>query len=402
MRPRILQLIDSFHSGGTERQAVQLTRRLQENGRYEVHVACLEKAGVLRTELAGLGLGYIPEYRFTSFYDANCLFQLRSFARYLKRTHISLIHSHDFYTNIFGMAAALLANIPARVASRRETASAMRSGAQRIAERFSYRIANAIVANCKSVGADLAREGIASSKIVIVHNGLDLERFSNHCAIDRKALAESLGIRVDPPRRLVTLVANLRNTVKDHTTFLKAALFIRAAVPDAAFVLAGEGELASSLQLFAARLGIAPDVFFIGRCDRIPELLSIAEVCVLTSKAEGFPNVILEYMASSRPVVTTDVGGAGEAVTDGQTGFLVPVGNPAMLAARVIYLLRNPLAATRMGELGRLRVEQNFSVSAQLQKIERLYDNLLAEVPATTPRSCTASMATAPFGDRVA
>jgi len=390
LRPRILQLIDSFHCGGTERQAVQLTRLLQENGHFEVHAACLKREGVLWPELEALRLGEVPEYRLTTFYDINCFLQLLRLARYLKRMRIALIHSHDFYSNIFGMAAARLANIPARVASRRETGSAMRSARQRLIERRSFAIANAVVANCEFVGAQLFNEGVLRSKVVIVHNGLNLERFPESLAADRKSIAESLGIR-HGARRLVTLVANLRSPAKDHPTFLKAALLIRAAVQDVAFAIAGEGQLAGSLHELAVQFGLRDDVLFIGRCDRIPELLAISDVCVLTSKAEGFPNVILEYMASSRPVVTTDVGGAGEAVIDGKTGFLVPVGNEAILAARVIYLLRNPIAAATMGELGRLRVAQSFSASAQLEKTERLYDSLLARVSRKAAGNCITS-----------
>ena len=392
MRPRILQLINSFHSGGSERQALQLTRLLRASNRYQVHLACLDRSGVLSTELDSLGLSDILEFPITSFYDANCLLQLRRFARYLKQMGIALVHSHDFYTNIFGMAAARWANIPARVASRRETSSAMRSAAQRVVERCSYRMANAVLANCKSVAAEIAGDRIASSKVVVVHNGLDLQRFPNHSTMDRKSIAESLGISLGSSRRLVTLVANLRSEVKDHPTFLEAALQVRATVPDAGFVLAGEGELANSIQRLAEQLGLGADVSFIGRCDRIPELLAASEVCVLTSKAEGFPNVILEYMASSRPVVTTDVGGVSEAVIDGKTGFVVPVGNAPILAARVLYLLRNPVAATQMGELGRLRVEENFSISAQLEKIERLYDGLLAPATSTAAQSYATSI----------
>jgi glycosyltransferase involved in cell wall biosynthesis len=100
-------------------------------------------------------------------------------------------------------------------------------------------------------------------------------------------------------------------------------------------------------------------------------------VCVLSSTAEGFSNSILEYMAASRPVVATDVGGAREAVVDGLTGYLVRMDDDKAMADRIIYLLRNSEVATAMGRSGRQVVEEKFSCEAQLEKIETLYDRLL-------------------------
>src|SRR6201999_1618620 len=127
---------------------------------------------------------------------------------------------------------------------------------------------------------------------------------------------------VEPRLRYITIVANLRHPVKDHPTFLRAAQQVHAAFPAARFVLAGEGELTGAMQDLAAQLGITDQTFFIGRCARVAELLAASDACVLSSIAEGFSNSILEYMAASRPVVVTDVGGAREAVVDGETGYL--------------------------------------------------------------------------------
>src|SRR5215210_7073255 len=102
----VLQLIGNFNRGGSERQAVQLTRLLHESGRYRLRVACLEGAGALREEVERLGLGEIPEFSLNSFYDQRMISQLRRFARYLHQHEISVVHTHDFYTNIFGMLGA--------------------------------------------------------------------------------------------------------------------------------------------------------------------------------------------------------------------------------------------------------------------------------------------------------
>jgi glycosyltransferase involved in cell wall biosynthesis len=108
-------------------------------------------------------------------------------------------------------------------------------------------------------------------------------------------------------------------------------------------------------------------------------LLSISELCVLSSRAEGFSNAILEYMAAARPVVATDVGGAREVIREGETGYLVPSGDDVKMAARLIELLRDPAKARRMGDEGRRVVEEDFSCEAQLARTEELYSRLLRQ-----------------------
>jgi glycosyltransferase involved in cell wall biosynthesis len=159
--------------------------------------------------------------------------------------------------------------------------------------------------------------------------------------------------------------------------FLRSAKRVKEAVPESAFLLAGEGELKSALHDLAQELGILDSVIFLGRCDKIAELLSISEICVLSSKAEGFSNSILEYMAAARPVVATEVGGAAEAIREGETGYLVPSGNDELMAARLVTLLHDPEKARRMGDAGRRVVEEKFSCQAQLARTEDLYLRLL-------------------------
>ena len=164
--------------------------------------------------------------------------------------------------------------------------------------------------------------------------------------------------------------------------FLRAARRVHDEVPEARFVIAGEGELEASLRLFAAELGLEREVFFTGLCSRLAELLLASDVCVLSSKAEGFSNSILEYMAAARPVVVTDVGGAREVVREGETGYIVSSGDDEAMAARVVSLLPEPARAREMGERGRLVVEEKFTCAAQLERTHELYARLLAPAAA--------------------
>jgi len=382
----ILLFIGSFEMGGAESQAVQLARLLVEDGRYRVHIACMNKSGVLLEEVERLGLGEIPEYRLTSFYDRNTFRQLRRFRSFLREREIDVVHAQDFYTNVFGVMGAALARVPVRIAFRGETGG-WRTPAQNRVERISFRLAHAVHANAEAVKQYLLKDGVPEKKIVVIYNGLDMARVKPRTDLPREQLLSMLGLPREPRRRFVTIVANLRHDVKDHPMFLRAAARVHAKIPEAAFVLAGEGELTDALRAQAAELGIESDTFFTGRCERVAELLAVSDVCVLSSKAEGFSNSILEYMAAARPVVVTDVGGAREAVVEGETGYLVASGDDEAMAARIVELLGDPERARTMGERGRSRVEQKFSDRAQLENTRDLYDRLLARTRARMPHT---------------
>lgn len=377
MKTNILHIVDSFEPGGTERQAVQLVRLLNESGRYRVHLACLQKRGALLDEAESFGLGEIGEYPLKSFYDPNFVSQVRRLTRYLKKHDIELVHTHDFYTNIFGMTAAALTRTPIRIASKRET-DGFRNSMQRRAERGAYSLAHAVVVNAKAVGQRLTVAGVDSAKVVTIHNGLNRERISSGAEMDRGKILSMLGLPTKDVRHFVTIVANLQHEVKDHPTFLRAAARVREACPQAAFIIAGEGRLRESLGELSKQLGLESDLFFIGRCENIAGLLSVSDVCVLSSKAEGFSNAILEYMAAARPVVATDVGGAREAIADGETGYVVPPADDLTMASRIIELLNVPERARAMGQRGQLVVAEKFSREAQRDRTIGLYDRLLS------------------------
>jgi L-malate glycosyltransferase len=379
VKPVVLQLIDSFNQGGSEWQAIQLTRLLRQSGRFDVRLASLNPEGPLRAVAEELDLGEIPSFPLDSFYDLNAITQLRRFMTFLRSARVDVLHTHDFYTNVFGMTAGKFARVPARVASMRET-TGMRTGAQKNAQRIAYGLAHRVIANSAAVGRELESQGVGGEKIEVVYNGLDADRM-----LSTRSRAEVLSLLGLPQeangarRNFVTIVANMRLEVKDYPTFLRAARRVKTDLPHTTFLLAGEGELTESIRSLARELELESSTFFLGRCDQVAELLSISEVCVLSSKAEGFSNSILEYMAAARPVVATDVGGAREAVVEGVTGYLVQSGDEVAMSDRIVSLLRDPESARRMGQHGRRAVEEKFSCEAQLQRTESLYADLLGQ-----------------------
>lgn len=376
LKPNVLQLIGSFHQGGSERQAIQLTELLRSSDRYVIHLACLSPEGSLRKQVESMGLTSIPSFPLTSFYDPNAARQMFRFVSLLRSRSIDILQTHDFYTNVFGMVGAALAGVRVRVAARRETMG-VRTSAQTKAERFAYSLAHSIVGNSEAVRRALIDEGISERKIVTIYNGLALSRVAVSPALKRTEILSRLNL--SDGYRFVTIVANLRHRVKDHGTFLRAAREVSKKVPDAAFVLAGEGELVESMQTLAGELGVRERTFFVGRCEHINELLAVSDVCVLSSIAEGFSNAILEYMGAARPVVVTDVGGAREAVREGVSGFVVPPGDSKAMAQRIVQLLNDPEVAFSMGRAGQKIIETEFSLGAQLRQTEELYERLLSQ-----------------------
>jgi L-malate glycosyltransferase len=363
-------MISSLNRGGSEGQAVQLVRLLREHTEFDVTLTCLNGEGPLRDDL-GADAPATVVYPLTSLHDRNTVRQFRSFASELRRRDINIVHTHDVYSNIFAIPAARLAGVPVRIASRRDTGG-VGTRARRAAEAHMYRYAQKVVVNADAVALHLADQGVPREKIVTVHNAVDMKKFAPRLTRD-EALAT---LELPSGRPLVVLVANMSHAVKDHPTFLRAARRIHEVVPECAFVIAGEGPLAEPMQALARSLGLSDHVCFIGGCESIGELLALSEVCVLSSRAEGLSNAILEYMAAGRPVVATDVGGAREAVLEDETGYLVASGDDAAMADRIISLLRDAGRARAMGERGRARVQSEFSCRAQLERTITLYESL--------------------------
>ena len=272
------------------------------------------------------------------------------------------------------MTGASLAGVRGRIASKRET-SGTRSRAQRGAERGAFKLAHAVVANAGAVKEHLIELGVPREKIVVIYNGLDMTRFNLNG--DAREALQRLDLETLRGRPVITMVANFEYRVKDHPMLLRAAQRVKSEVPEAVFVIAGEGELRAETEKLASELGLNESCLFIGRCASVPDLLAASDVCVLSSQAEGFSNSILEYMAAGCAVVATNVGGASEAIVEGETGYLVNAGDDRAMAERLISLLRDPETRRTMGLNGRRRIEQHFSTENRLKTTIDLYNKHL-------------------------
>ena len=380
---RVLHVLDSLQLGGTEWQCLSLARNLDPI-RYQNVFVCFNRGGPLVETLRRTGVPseVIPFPGFRRLAGVKGLVRLSTFMR---RNRIHVVQAYGFYSNVPAILAGRMAGVPILIASRRDMGEFL-TRHQRLAERGVFRLADRVVVNADAIKAELliARQ-VREEKIVVIPTGVDLDRF------DQDFWDESGNCQ--PPwamkGKVVAMVANFRGQ-KDQTTLLHAAKRILTIDPTVVFVLAGgvfQGSaicesLRQSAEQIAEEIGISSSVWFLGAVDpgTIPGLLQHVDVSVLASRGnEGIPNAILEAMAAGKPVVATDTGGCREVVQHGVTGFLVPPGDPAQLADRILRLLRNDRDAARMGKAGRKRAEAQFSLSPMIHRFSSLYSSLARE-----------------------
>jgi glycosyltransferase involved in cell wall biosynthesis len=191
------------------------------------------------------------------------------------------------------------------------------------------------------------------------------------------------GLVAQPLAEPVTLISVARfEAPKDHRTLLRAA----AETADLPWrlELIGDGPLLPHLQREAERLGIADRVAFPGYKPNTAEILSRSGIFLLCTWSEGFPRSILEGMRAGLPVIATDVGGVGEAVTDGATGILVPPGDVAAVTQALRRLLTSPAERERMGAAGRQRYRERFEFNCMLNNTLELYATIVVVPPERT------------------
>lgn len=210
----------------------------------------------------------------------------------------------------------------------------------------------------------------------VVHIGIDPRRFEDP-AIPRSVTRRRLGI----PDRIGPVIGNVGTLtpLKGQALFLKAAAIVARSEIDAAFVLVGSGPDEMRLKRMCSELGIGDRVWFTGERVDVENLYQIFDVVVSTSKSEGFGRTLVEAMAARRPVIATRAGGTEEIVEDGKTGLLLPPGDPAIVAYAMLRLLRDPRTMTQMGEMGRARVVERFSLANYVREVERVFDHVTLE-----------------------
>lgn len=202
------------------------------------------------------------------------------------------------------------------------------------------------------------RQGIPEHKIEVIYDSIDLSRF---------ARAES---RREGEDASTAIVVGSLFFLKGQDVCLKALPLVREKHPHVRLTLVGEGYYENDLRLLARSLGIEYSVAFKGYSDRISELLQKHGIGILTSRKEGMPNCVQEYMATGLPVIVADLPGIRELVAEGESGFIVSQESPEELARAWITLLEDDYLRHRMGKRGRMIMEeQRFTPEQEIKRI---------------------------------
>lgn len=292
------------------------------------------------------------------------------FAQELRARRPAVFHAHLCWTLActHGLFAAVLARVPAVVATQHlfgEIGSRREKAIQSVLFWCTHRY----IAVSHHVASQLRQAcRLSAHKVQVIHNGIPLAPFGCKPNI---ALRATLTQKREGPVILTT--ARLYKQ-KGHRYLLEAA----ALVPEALFVLAGDGPERAGLEAQARSLGVADRVIFLGHRDDIPDLLASCDLFVLPSIFEGFSVSILEAMAAGKPVIATVVGGADEVIVNGETGLLVPPADPPALAKAIHTVLSDSVLNQRLAAAGKALVHQKFSAETMVQRTTQVYDELLS------------------------
>ncbi len=346
---RLAQVISAMGVGGAERVVVEL---LRDGAAHGDELGLLADPGRLDAELAALPIcrAALPQARS----PASLLRAAAATRRFSRGFAPDLLHSHNVRVTGLARIGSQLArprSRPPLIATYHGVPLEEIDGAARV-----LRLADAVVCVSDGLREQLADRGLRAERLTVIPNGvpdaipLDPER--------RTALDAELGLAADAP--VAALIGRLVPQ-KAHDRFLHAAAQVKRALPEARFLIVGEGPLRARLEAQRDALGLAGEVTFTGVRDDVPALLGRADLVVFSSIWEGLSIVALEALAAGVPLVSTDVAGTRELLATG-AGLIVPHEDEA-LAAAIGALLADPAERERMGAAGRALHAERFSTA---------------------------------------
>lgn len=365
-RPRTAPLkvdfiVTSLPVGGAETLLLNLVRRFDASC-IQSRVVCLKSPGVLGDEIARFA--ELESELLQSKWDGRVLYRL---ARLFRRRQTDAVVTVGAGDKMFwGRLAARAARVPVVCSALHSTG--WPDGIGRL-NRMLTSITDGFIA-CASQHAEFLvhQEGFPASKVFTIANGVNTQRFQPAMG-QRSWLRQQLA--VDDQTPLVGIVAALREE-KNHLQFVQAAKEVLSHKKHAHFVVVGDGPCRAEIEREAARLGIGDHVHLLGSRLDTPEILAGLDVFCLTSRNEANPISILEAMACGLPIVSSNVGSISETVRHSETGFLSLPLSAQSTAEYLLRLIDDPNLAKRMGQAGRQRVVDAFSLQLTVQGYEEL------------------------------
>lgn len=357
---RVMFVITVMPVGGAETLLVNLVRRM-DRARFSPELCCLKHFGPLGEVLAN----EIPAFQglISHKYDFRVWGRLTKLLRD-RGTDAVITVGTGGDKMFWGRLAAWRARVPVVL-------SALHSTGVPDCVEFPNRLLAPITDGFIGVAASHANylaenEGCPREKVFVIPNGVDVDRF---CPTPPdEGLRRSLGLGPGP---VATIVAALRPE-KNHELFLRGAQRILQEIPDAQFLVVGDGPRRDDLVQLCKYLSIEASVRFLGTRSDIPQILALSNVFTLTSHMEANPVSILEALACETPVVAPRVGSIPETVIPGETGFLFEPDDVEQYARHVLSIFNNPELESTLGSEGRRRVEKSWSLDSMVNGYQDL------------------------------
>jgi glycosyltransferase involved in cell wall biosynthesis len=344
--------------GGQEIRIIEESRWLAVHG-WPAVIAC-QPSSPLFDEARRAGLPVLG-IRMRHAADVPALARLVSAIR---RTRAAIVHTHSSVDSWLATPAARLLG-RAVVRSRHVSIPVPRWRA------LVYRLADHVITSAEAVKDVLVAAGVAAAKVSVIPAGVDPVRF--HAGVEGGRVRAEFGL-TGP---VVGVVANLRGS-KGHAVFLEAAREVLKTAPDTRFLIVGDGVGAARIRRLIGEHGLDGAVIMTGFRRDIPEVMAALDVLVLPStRTEAIPQVVAQALAVGTPVIGTRFGGIPEIVRDGETGTLVPPGDPGALARAIASVLAEPARARAMARAGQAMVQRALTLEQAMAKTLAVYADAL-------------------------
>lgn len=363
---QLSQVIYALAFAGAETLAGRLAIGLNRGGRYACSVYAVYFDGPLSGLLEAQGIPSLALSR-KGKWDPKPLLRL---VKEFSARGTQVVHTHSMAQLLYGGSAARL--VGAKVVHTEHDFYSLRPPRRQRLLRRLARMAHRVTAVAEPVREFLRDSvGVPEEKLVTIQNGVDVARFEFAKPIDRSQVGCA------DREFVIGCVARL-SPEKGHAILLEAFHQMHAKHPRSRLLLIGEGEEGPRLRASADRFGLNGAVRFLGLREDVPELLATCDAVVLPSLEEGFPMVLLEAMAAGKAVVATQVGAIPGVVCNGDTGLLVPPGDPTALATALGHVLDDGSLRRRLGERGRVLVRDAFHFERTVARYDQIYQAVLS------------------------
>lgn len=361
---RVLHLIKSLNRGGAETLLVE-GLAVSDRDRFDLSYAYFHPhINALAPVLADHG---VPVTCISADRASRMVLQVPRVARYLREHQIDLLHCHLPVAGVVGRLAGRLTGTPViytehnKVEWYRKTTFRLNAA--------TYNLQQHAVAVSHSVKDSIDRYINPQIPVTVVHNGINPDHFQRQAA-PTPNLKRMIGLPPNAP-----VIGNIASFIvqKRLDLWAEAAGIIAREIPDAHFVLLGEGALEDDMKRWFAAQGIQDRVHMPGSVADVRPYLAAMDVYMMSSDYEGLPVALMEAMAMRCAPVCTAVGGIPELLHNGENGYTTQSRDPQALAARVLDLLKHPERMTDFAEAARKTVLARFDVRRMTAELESLY-----------------------------